>query len=164
MSAILSPCGTYRYQLQRTWGEGRRVAFIGVNPSTADATTDDHTVRKWRGFASRWGFDGFVVGNLFAYRSTNVRMLALAEDPVGPDNDHHLRTMLAAADLVVPCWGSLEKVPGWKAKQLMRDRSEAVRGLLRESGLPVQVLGLTVQGDPLHPLTLGYETKLRDWS
>ena len=43
-SAIISECGKYRYVLSRIWNDDAfipRVAFIMLNPSTADATTDD---------------------------------------------------------------------------------------------------------------------------
>ena len=59
-------------------------AFFGVNPSTADASSDDSTVRKWRGFTQRWGGSRFIVGNVFAYRSTDVRQLAAVEETTLP--------------------------------------------------------------------------------
>jgi hypothetical protein len=159
MGAILSACGRYRYGLDRSIGMGDRiVVFIGVNPSTANADVDDATVRKWRGFTARWGYDKFFVGNLFAWRSTDVRRLALADDPIGPENDAHLRVMLSYAELVVPCWGDSGKLP-----VSLRMRVEAVRELICESGRPVKCLGLTKGGDPKHPLMLGYSTALQDW-
>lgn len=113
MGAVLSSCGRYRYRLGRQFGLGdRNVVFVGVNPSTADATVDDPTVRKWIGFAKRWELDRIEVVNLFAYRATDVRALAEAADPVGPENDAYLRAALAGAELVVPCWGSCEAAAG----------------------------------------------------
>ena len=83
-SAIISHCGKYRYRLDRTVSDSGPVyAFFGVNPSTADASVDDATVRKWRGFVQRWGGSRFIVGNVFAYRSTDVRQLAAVEDAFG---------------------------------------------------------------------------------
>lgn len=163
MSAVISECGLYRYRLERETHhpdrEGRSVvAFIGVNPSTADATLDDATVRKWRGFATRWGHTHFVVGNLFAWRATDVGELARVADPKGPANDEHLAAMVADADLVVPCWGSRAKLP-----DRLRPRIDDVRALLRKCGRPVEVLGLTSSSDPRHPLMLGYCTPLQEW-
>ena len=72
-SAIISHCGTYRYRLDRMVSDSGPVyAFFGVNPSTADASVDDATVRKWRGFVQRWGGSRFIVGNVFAYRATGI--------------------------------------------------------------------------------------------
>jgi hypothetical protein len=165
MDAVISKCGRYRYRLGRDIGRdvmrgiGPTVAFIGVNPSTADAETDDATVRKWRGFASRWGCDRMVVGNLFAYRATDVRELATADDPVGHENNEHLRAVLDGVDLVVPCWGSRGKLP-----PNLRYRIDDVRRMLRACASPVRVLGLTTSGDPKHPLMLGYSSPLQDWT
>lgn len=162
MSATISECGLYRYTLGRLAspvGHGA-VLFVGVNPSTADAETDDATVRKWRGFASRWGYHRFMVGNLFAFRATDVRELAKADDPIGPDNDSHLDAMIGTADLVVPCWGNRGKLP-----PRLWDRMVEVRMMLRDIASPVRVLGLTANTqDPKHPLMLGYATPLQDWT
>lgn len=162
MSAVISTCGQYRYRLERETGhvdpKRKVVVFIGVNPSTADETIDDATVRKWRGFATRWGYTHFVVGNLFAYRSTDVRALASATDPVGAECDDHLLSMLSDADTVVPCWGDRGKLP----KQL-HSRIDRVWNLIAASVAPVFALGVTKGGDPKHPLMLGYNTPLIDW-
>lgn len=96
--AVLSTCGRYRYRLTRTWSQNRPPAtFIMLNPSTADAHEDDKTIRRCIGYARRWGLGGLVVVNLYGYRSTNPDELWKVEDPVGPDNDHHLRAVLADA-------------------------------------------------------------------
>ena len=54
-SAIISACGTYRYRLEREGRGDGATAVIMVNPSTADATLDDPTIRKLRGFGDRYG-------------------------------------------------------------------------------------------------------------
>ncbi len=162
MTAVLSDCLRYRYRLERTLNGGGllgTVAFIGVNPSTADASLDDATVRKWKGFAHRWGYDHIVVGNLFAWRSTDVKALAAAEDPVGPDNDQHLAALLTGADLIVPCWGNASKLP-----PRLRPRIDQVKALLQATQTPIAVLGLTGSQDPKHPLMLGYATPLVPWA
>ena len=55
-NAVFSACGRYRYVLTRQVSAGTRPAtFILLNPSTADATKDDPTIRRCVGFARRWG-------------------------------------------------------------------------------------------------------------
>lgn len=159
MSAVISPCGKYRYRLTRSVGMAdRAVAFIGVNPSTADAETDDATIRKMCGFARRWGYDRIEVVNLFAWRATDVRKLAKADNPVGPENDAHIRSTLASVAMAVPCWGSLNKLP-----DALRGRVERVREVLYETPIALCCLGLTKDRDPKHPLMLGYSTPLSLW-
>lgn len=160
MSAIISDCGKYRYRLDREvmFLGGPTYAFFGVNPSTADATLDDATVRKWTGFVKRWGGRRFIVGNVFAYRSTDVNGLKLADDPYGPDNPTHLKNIMAEADILVPCWGDRQKLD-----RRLQMNFDWVKARLLISGKPIKTFGFTLGGDPKHPLMLGYDTALVDW-
>ena len=89
--AVFSPCRTYRYALSRVWAADKPYAlFIGLNPSTADETLDDPTIRRCIDFAKRWGYGGLVMANLFAYRATNPSEMKAATDPVGVANDEWL--------------------------------------------------------------------------
>jgi hypothetical protein len=67
--AKLSDDGVYRYALWRDWRESLDEPLLGyvmLNPSTADASEDDQTIRKCIGFAERNDYRGFIVLNLFA--------------------------------------------------------------------------------------------------
>lgn len=168
-SAELSLCGRFRYALWREWRptcpDRRTVVFVGVNPSTADGQSDDATIRKMVGFAQRWRCNRMGVVNLFAYRATDVRELANAYRSngsaaiVGPENNNHFVRAIRDADLVVPCWGSLAKIP-----RQIRWRAGSVRAQLREMKCKhTVVLGLTKGGDPFHPLMLPYSTPTQEW-
>lgn len=159
-SAIISSCGFYRFRLDRRVQEhGPVYAYFGVNGSTATADDDDHTVRKWTGFTLRNGGSRYIVGNAFSFRATDVRELALQADPVGPDNARHLAEIIHEADILVPCWGNRAKVP-----RPLRSHFDLLLDAIFRSGKPVKHFGLTRSGDPKHPLTLGYDTPLTDWS
>lgn len=149
--AAFSRCRHYRYALWRHWGEGgRRVLFVGLNPSTADARRDDPTMRRCRGFATDWGFDGMLVGNLFAWRATRPRDLWRSPDPVGPRNDHWLGRLVREAELVVACWGNGGRRQG-------RDAAFARRfGALH-------CLETNADGAPTHPLYLPAGLAPRPW-
>jgi hypothetical protein len=158
-SAVLSPCGQYRYRLERTVAmEGPVYAFFGINPSTADHVIDDQTVKKWIGFTKVWGGGRFIVGNVFAFRATDVTELTRAHDAIGPDNAAHLAQIIADADVLVPCWGRKTKAP-----KRLRGELDLLLMQLVCSGKPVMHLGLTQCGQPTHPQMLGYATKLRPW-
>ena len=151
----------YRYHLVRRFpleNEGPVYAFFGINPSTADDSLDDPTVRKWKGFVGRWGGSEFIVGNCFAARSTDVKGLALMDDPIGPRNDAFINAICEAADIIVPCWGSRSKIP-----ERLRDRVDKVAQMVLSYGKPVKCFGKTSSGDPKHPLMLGYDTPLEDF-
>lgn len=162
MSAIISPCGLYRYRLEReVQAEGKVFAFFGINPSTADATLDDATVRKWRGFTLRNGGRRFIVGNVFSYRATDVKELGRLVDTVqlrGDDHHRYIHEIIAGADVLVPCWGGLAKLP-----KSLRAYPASLLGLLLKSGKPILHFGVTECGQPKHPLMLGYDTQLLPW-
>lgn len=105
-SAVLSEDGVYRYLLTRRWGPGKAVMFTMLNPSTADASVDDPTIRRCMGFARAWGYDSLIVWNLYAYRATNPVELDTALDPVGPDNNNYLWQAIEDSALVVAAWGA----------------------------------------------------------
>ena len=152
MSAIFSPCRTWRYRLERRWGEGPLVAFILLNPSTADETMDDPTIRRCIGYAKTWGYGGLVVGNIFALRSTDPKVLQSADDPVGPENDEHLLAIAESASVVICGWGAHGKIAG---------RGHEVMKLL-QAHRP-KYLKMTKLGAPQHPLYLKGDLTPRDW-
>lgn len=148
-SARLSPCRRYRYALWRTWDDTLpRVMFVGLNPSTADETVDDPTLRRTMDFARRWGFGGVGNGNLFAFRATDPKAMMAAEDPVGPDNDAWLRRLADEAQLVVAAWGNDGGFHG---------RSAVVRAMLPD----LHCLKINASGEPAHPLYQRADTRLR---
>jgi len=150
--AEFSPDRQYRYVLVRRWARDSMLACIGLNPSTADESVDDPTVRRWVGFARRQGFGGIVVGNLYGYRATDPRALWSVQDPVGPGNDAALRRIGAACRTVLVSWGAVPRC---------RDRVYDVMALLR--GRNVVSLGRTKAGWPRHPLYCRADEPLRRW-
>ena len=137
-SAIISDCGTYRYELRRVWDESLpAVLFIGINPSTADHINDDPTVRVCINYAMRWGYGSLVMGNLFAYRSMDRDKLK--DDAIGPDNNLHLRQLIDEAALVLCAWGDHSAIGN-------RDRE--VLAMIPEP----MCLTILKNGRPGHPL------------
>lgn len=149
--AILSPDLRYRYVLSRSWcRDSKRVLFVGLNPSTADATKDDPTIRRCIRFAADWGYGGFDIVNLFAWRSSDPTVLTSCVDPIGPDNDAWIEELSVSASMTIVAWGF--------RGQLM-DRAEAVMNKIRNP----YCLGRTKQGHPRHPLYVKACTKPSPW-
>lgn len=160
-SAVISPCGKYRYRLDRRISDSPLVfAFFGVNPSKADASGEDQTTMKWAHFSQTYGAGRYIAANPMALRSTDVRMLAQSEDPVGPNNTLHIRQVIEEADILIPCWGNRTKVPA-----NLRVHIDALSRSIANSGKNVAIFGLTKSGDPMHPLMLAHSTPLieMDW-
>lgn len=138
----------YRYTLRRIWDTALpQVMFVGLNPSTADETHDDPTIRRCVGFARRWGYGGIIVVNLFAFRATDPRVLRGAEDPVGPENDQWIVWCQEEAARVVAAWGN---------GGTFRGRAEEVLPRLREPF----ALAINHTGQPAHPLFIRGEVEL----
>lgn len=145
--AIISSDGVYRYALVRDglkdptpggYYAGRTVAFIMLNPSTADGKVDDPTIRRCMGFARGWGYDKLVVGNLFAYRATKPADLPEGDAAVGPENAEWLRRLVKESTLVIAAWGA-SKAAAARAEELTFN-------------VPLHCLGTTKAGAPRHPL------------
>jgi hypothetical protein len=147
----------YRYTLHRHVKSSaiKTSAFFGINPRTADNQVDEQTVKKCLGFVSRWEGKDFIVGNVFAFWSTDVKGLNTINDPVGPLNNGYIAAIIQHADVLVPCWADRKKLP-----RSLRQKCEAIMTALKVSKKPVYALRLTVDGDPAHPLMIPYNTKL----
>lgn len=147
-SASFSLCRRYRYELWRRWAPGPYAMFIGLNPSTADETQDDPTIRRCIGFAKAWGFSALCMTNLFAFRATKPEVMKAEAFPIGGhENDLALRSLADSAGVVVAAWG----VHG-----VHLDRAADVMKMI--PGL--HCLGLSQKGHPRHPLYLKADSKL----
>jgi len=147
-----SHCRSYRYLLARRWGLGPTVTYIMLNPSTADEVQNDPTVERCQRRAIADGFDGLNVVNLFAYRATDPAEMKKALDPVGQENGLHILAAALMSKRVVCAWGSHGNFNG---------RADEVLSLLRMVKVQPFCLGLNQDGQPKHPLYVGYEVKPR---
>lgn len=147
--ALFSKCRTWRYALWRRWDFGSRckmVAFVGLNPSTADESIDDPTIRRCKNFAKEWGFGGMYMLNAYAFRATDPKDMKAASDPVGPDNDEWLSFYGTEATEIIAAWGV--------HCELGRERA-----VCETIGKLITCLGRTKDGRPKHPLYLRADTK-----
>jgi hypothetical protein len=155
-SAEISECGRYRWWLRRSWklsGVGLNglpvqskgvCCFVMLNPSTADGTQDDPTIRRCIGFARHWGYDTLSVRNLFAWRATNPKELLKCGSATGGDRGNEELLAACTADLLVAAWGT--NVP------FLRD--QVVLSMFRHHFPQKEIycLGKTKNGSPRHPL------------
>lgn len=160
-----SPDRLFRYTLWREWPAptpqlyytadphlgyypGQHSQFlmvIGLNPSTADETKDDATIRRCVNFAKSMGFGALCMTNLFAYRETDPAKMMRYPFPVGADNDHWLKSISSEAGMVIAAWG---------AKGKFLDRDKEVQKLITN----LHCFRRNADGSPEHPLYLPKET------
>jgi len=148
----------YRYTLTREWVTGHGQAlWIMLNPSTADESNDDPTIRRVISFSARWGVAGCAVVNLYALRATRPVHLWEAADPVGPQNDLHLGLAMTTAQQhgapVVAAWGANARA----------DRVAWLTNWATELEVPLMCLGTTLGGAPRHPLYVRGDQPLIPW-
>ncbi len=156
-AAVISACGMYRFRLSRHWRDDGppRAVFLMLNPSTADATEDDPTIRRCIGFARSWGCGGLEVVNLFPWRATSPKDLVTA-DRAGHDircreeRDDHIRRALCGLTIRVVAWG---------AHPLAGPEWAHVCHIFRQP----MALGVTKTGQPRHPLYMPKASELRRW-
>lgn len=143
--AVISDCGKYRYVLRRAIPSVQRwvrpCTFIMLNPSTADASVDDPTIRRCIKFAERERCTVLNVVNLFAYRATDPKDLLIAIDPVGPDNLKYLEEELNGVNSVM--------IAAWGANKMAARMVPTLKSLVKGS---LVCLGKTKEGSPRHPL------------
>jgi hypothetical protein len=148
---VFDVSGSYRYSLWRAWSASNpRIAFILLNPSTADEERNDPTIRRCIGFARAWKFGSVEVVNLFAHRATDARELLKVDDPVGDENDLFLIQAVERCSTVVV---------GWGIRGTLLGRDSQVLSLLA-GRKDVFCLGITKDGQPRHPLYVKGDTIL----
>lgn len=153
---VMSADGRYRQLMRRWLGEAfpdRYILFIGMNPSTADASVDDPTcAREWT-FARREGFSAMVKCNVGDYRATHPKMLV---EPgivaVSPANIPAIRQAARGAGLIVLCHGKLNRALASAGREIVET--------LRADGLDLWCFGVNADGSPKHPLYLRADTPL----
>jgi len=152
--AIVSPDGKYRYSLTRKWGEGRCLLFIMLNPSTADSTIDDPTIKKCEKYAKREKFKSMCVVNLYAYRSTDpsiVMRMGLV-DAEGPDNESHIISSILLSDAIICAWG----------KHGGKGTHKAIK-VLSTTDKEIFCLDINKDGSPKHPLYCKDDIKFKKY-
>jgi len=147
-NATFSNCRTYRYSLSCIWDKKKKfVLFIGLNPSTADEKVDDPTIRRCVNYAKNWGYGGFLMVNLFAYRTTLPSNLKKVKYPIGSENDKYIVTLSKKADITVAAWGNHGN---------LYSRDKQVLSLVPS----LMCLKINKSGQPAHPLYLKKGLKL----
>lgn len=148
MGAIFSDDRRFRYVLWRVWNMNKPVILqIGLNPSDANEIKNDPTVVRGMVRANRNGFGGFLMGNLYAYISTNPEVLLGNGDFVGELTDYYISIMVSISERQLCGWGSFPPV----AK-----RASAVLAMIKEP----YCLGTNSDGQPRHPLYVAYSVPM----
>jgi hypothetical protein len=155
--AQFSLCNRYRYWLRRDlvpWEVNPlKIVWLMLNPSTADCTVNDPTIKQCMAFSTLWGYHCMDVVNVYAWRATDPRALRHASDSIGPANDNWIHSTVYDATLVMCAWGA-HKIPP--------ERLATLRHIL--AGKTLACLGTTKSGMPWHPLYRPHHLGPTTWS
>jgi hypothetical protein len=153
--AIFSDCEQYRYRLWREWDTSLpSICFLMLNPSTADADTDDPTITRCINRAVAMGYGRIEVANLFPLRATDPADLLMHPNPIGPVGkaDGAILDVIERCTIVICAWG---------AHCAAAKRAGDVLHILRVAGFGGHLhhLGLNKDGNPKHPLYIAMKVK-----
>ncbi|NLZ18628.1 MAG: DUF1643 domain-containing protein [Desulfobulbaceae bacterium] len=147
---------SWRYTLGKSGS--RTLLTIGLNPSTATKEKSDTTVAKVEGAASRNGFDGFVMLNLYPVRSTNYNALPVAIDVAAyNENLDQIESLIASGknSVIWAAWGDSI----FARTYFVESAKQLIVRLEKHNVSWCHFGSLTGAGQPRHPSRLSY-----DWS
>jgi len=148
----------YRYNLWRIWDESKPyVMFIGLNPSTANETEPDPTIKSVIRIATNNGYGGVFMMNCFPLVSSDP--IALYEFYATEifhshflTNNVRLKQVSERCESVVAAWGNFDIV-----KDTERDKQ------LMDMFPDMMALKINKNGSPKHPLYCKSDSKLIDF-
>lgn len=165
-TALFAQGGTIRREIRRWFvAEPKRwVSWLMLNPSVANGERSDQTAGRCTHYSRAWGYDGWIGVNLIPFvSSTQPEMWRWFDwESRGPDGytSDNLRTNLndiesagRAASLRMVAYGAVpaQRCPGWLGLCLEAYRQPSNVG----AGEALHCLGLTKDGQPLHPMARG---------
>jgi hypothetical protein len=138
--AVFSSCRKYRYVLWRVWDKHKPMAvFIGLNPSTANETTNDPTITHIAKIVKSWNYGGFYMLNLFAIISPDPEVLTLRSIDLQGDNEKWMELVTQRSSKIIFAWGAFKE-------------AKARAKIITERFPDAEVLGFNNDGSPWHPL------------
>lgn len=156
--ACFNTSRTCRYMLWRIWDQALPiVTFAMLNPSRADESTLDNTLRRTHTFARVNGYGGMIIVNLIPFVSPSPKDAVDAEDRAfgensGGRNVQHIQNALRRSKTIVVGFGT------WVSESPFREAYQQLKEILNERS-PV-CLGHNADGSPKHPLYVAANTPL----
>lgn len=144
-ASFSGPNQMYREWLKVEWSDEapRVLAVIALNPSTADETSGDPTVRKVANWAKANGYTALLMLNAYPFRATDPRDMLAAECPFGTQDVTALCKLAFVCDRVVAAWGNTGAHLG---------RGESIKREFDNNCRTLYCWGTNKGGSPIHPL------------
>lgn len=142
-SALFSNDRTQRYLLTRVWDESLPMATcIGLNPSNANESKDDLTIRVLCTVLKNHGYGGLFMTNLYSVVTSDPKKLRELYTNVR-GNEMWISDAAERSKDVIFCWGDFSQAyfPATRIKRLFPN---------------ALCFGKTKSGAPKHPRALQY--------
>lgn len=147
--AIFSDDWRHRYILWRLWSQSRPLmGQVGLNPSTANSTHNDPTIKRSMTRANNAGYGGLIMVNLYSLISTDPKLLLKNEHSVDKMTNLYISAMVNITDRQLCMWGSFKEA---------KHRAASVYDMLKNP----YCLGLNSDGEPKHSLYVSYDVKMK---
>lgn len=147
-TAEISRCERHRFKLGRVWDTNLPVLlWVMLNPSTADASIDDPTIRRCINYAKDWDFGGIEVVNLFSLRTPSPKVLI--KTSVNERNHSSYNDILEKVFLKHDA-----AICGWGTNGTLDNRNKKILDMMNENGCIPFCIDKTSLGEPKHPLYL----------
>lgn len=152
-AAEISPCGSYRYWLEREWEAGKPILVACMlNPSTADAEREDQTLLVLIEFAKLWGYGGLTIVNLYGWRSPKPEEMMKASGRSDETNRQRWRE----AALIAAVMGGGRMLVAWGNDGDFEGEATRFADFAADTiGVDLVCLGTTLSGAPKHPMARG---------
>ena len=148
---VFSKDKKHRYYLERLFNNNNKpkmLVFIMLNPSVADLEANDPTVERCQRRATFLNYDGFIVLNVFSYRSTCPKRLFSSPDHTREKNLSYIEKITKKHNNVICAWGNHAS---------FKEGSLNVRNVLRKNNVKAMALDVNKSGEPKHPLYVSYK-------
>jgi hypothetical protein len=143
---------TRRYAYTLTWQANRpHLLWVMLNPGTGETEgRRRNTFERCKRWSRDLGYGGLMFGNVFSLRTKSARDLLKMPQPVDELNSEALVLLSSLAPATIVAWGN---------HGARSDRPAALLDKLRQP----RCFGLTLAGQPRHPLYVAKDTPLEAW-
>ena len=146
---IYNGSDTERYVLG-TKGK-KPLIVIGINPSIANEETSDNTISRVMGYAQRFGYDSFIMVNIYPLRATHFNKLPQEfNKQVHEQNLMEINKAIKNASAILCAWGT-----HICDREYFKICYKDIFKIISANNIPTYCLGKTKNGHPLHPLLRG---------
>ncbi|MFC7409374.1 DUF1643 domain-containing protein [Hydrogenophaga atypica] len=141
-----------RYAYALTWATDQpRLLWVMLNPGTGETEgRRRNTFERCKRWSHELGYGGLMFGNVFSLRTRSARDLLKRPEPADDLNSEAMELLSTLASCTIVAWGN---------HGARSDRSAALLGKL----IQPCCFGITLAGQPRHPLYVPRDTPLRAW-